>query len=368
MTDDTRTHHPFHMYDAVLGQPDAFVEVIRRHDAALARLAGGIASCDRVFIVGIGTSGHAAQVGEHLLRAYGGRASVRAFPSFDFALYGPSLTAKDCVIGISHRGNKNYTVEALARARKAGCRTALVTGEGGPEGKAEADEVFETVPQERSSTHTISYMTAIAMLSALAGHLGHRRTGTRLLPERVLLEEIPAALAGALAHESEMASWARAHLGRRRIWLTGGGPSAVTAAEVALKIKEAAYLQAEGQPIETFLHGPFQCAEPEDVFILIAPAGAAQSRVRELAGMIPEIGAASLIVTDAAGDSWPGELRKGAAGWCAVPAVPEPFSTLTCLVPLQLFSYHLALARGTNPDVFRLDDPRFARARARVTL
>jgi glucosamine--fructose-6-phosphate aminotransferase (isomerizing) len=45
-----------------------------------------------------------------------------------------------------------------------------------------------------------------------------------------------------------------------------------------------------------------------------------------------------------------------------VPPVPEPFSALTCLVPLQLFAYHLALARGTNPDAFRTDDPRFARA------
>ncbi|MDQ3912614.1 MAG: glutamine--fructose-6-phosphate aminotransferase, partial [Actinomycetota bacterium] len=45
-----------------------------------------------------------------------------------------------------------------------------------------------------------------------------------------------------------------------------------------------------------------------------------------------------------------------------VPEVPEAFSALTCLVPLQLFSYHLALARGTNPDSFRAEDPRFARA------
>ena len=101
--------------------------------------------------------------------------------------------------------------------------------------------MFETVPQERSSTHTISYVAAIAVLSALAGHLGHHRTGTRLLSARVLQEEIPAALREALATETEMASWARAHLTRRRIWLTGGGPSAVTALEVALKIKEAAY-------------------------------------------------------------------------------------------------------------------------------
>jgi len=369
MTDDARTRHPFYMYEAIQGQPEAFARIAGRHDAALDALAGRIASCDRLFLVGIGTSYHAAQSSEHILRAYAGDLRITASPAFDFALYGPRLGSADCVIGISHRGNKTYTVHALARARAAGCLTALITGEGGTAGeRPEVDAVFETVPQERSSTHTISYVTAIAAVSVLAGHLGHRRTGARLLPQRVLLEEIPAALRDALKLEAEMASWARAHLGRRRIWLTGGGPSTVTAHEVALKIKEAAYLQAEGLPIETFLHGPFQCAEPEDVFVLIAPAGAAQGRVLELAGMIPEIGAAALVVSDAAAAAAPVQIPGGTAGWCAVPAVPEPFTTLSCLIPLQLFSYHLALARGTNPDVFRLDDPRFARARARVKL
>ena len=51
-----------------------------------------------------------------------------------------------------------------------------------------------------------------------------------------------------------------------------------------------------------------------------------------------------------------------------MPALPEPLTALSCLIPLQLFAYHLALARGTNPDVFRLDDPRFSRAFAGVRL
>src|SRR3712207_8664690 len=53
----------------------------------------------------------------------------------------------------------------------------------------------------------------------------------------------------------------RSHVGHRRIWLVGGGPSAVTAEEVALKIKETSYLQAEGMSTETMLHGPFQRSE-----------------------------------------------------------------------------------------------------------
>ena len=131
-----------------------------------------------------------------------------------------------------------------------------------------------------------------------------------------------------------------------------------------MKIKETSYLQAEGLSVEALLHGPFQCCEAEDLFVLIAPGGAAQARILELSKMITVIGAKLVLVTDdvAALD------QSGTTDTCVVPAVREPFESLTCLMPLQLFTYHLALQRGTNPDSFRLDDPRFAAAMARVKL
>jgi glucosamine--fructose-6-phosphate aminotransferase (isomerizing) len=172
-----------------------------------------------------------------------------------------------------------------------------------------------------------------------------------------LRNELPAALRAALGTEERVASLAREYLGRRRIWLLGGGPSAVTAEEVALKIKETSYLQAEGMSTETMLHGPFQCVEAEDLFVLVAPAGVAQGRTLEVAELADEIGGACLVV----GNGTPDPPQR-TADLLAVPGVPEPFSALTCLLPLQLFAYHLALARGTNPDGFRADDPRFARA------
>ncbi len=177
------------------------------------------------------------------------------------------------------------------------------------------------------------------------------------MPEELLREEIPEALRVALGTEEQAAALARENVGRRRIWLVGGGPSAVTATETALKIKETSYLQAEGMPTETMLHGPFQCVEADDLFVLIAPSGAARERTLEVAELAEEVGARYLILGDGTT-----ETRPAAAGLLRMPEVPEPFSALSCLVPLQLFAYHLALARGTNPDSFRGDDPRFARA------
>ncbi len=356
MSSEARGAHPYHMYDAILAQPEAFVRVLERNEGAVDELASRIASCERIFLSGIGTSHHAVQLGEHLMRAYGGAPDVRAFHSFDLALYGPELRPEDCVVAVSHRGAKRYTALALQRAREVGCPTALITGGGGA-GEGRADAVFRTVAQERSPAHTVSYTGAVAVLALLAGRLGYHRTGSETLPHEILREVVPEALRTGLGTEDKVAALAREHVGRRRIWLLGGGPSAVTAQETALKIKETSYLQAEGMPTETMLHGPFQCVEAEDLFVLIAPSGAAMGRTLEVAELAEEVGALYVILGDDAAGPYP-----ASAGVITVPEVPEPFSALSCLVPLQLFSYHLALARGTNPDSFRGDDPRFARA------
>jgi len=353
MTTEQRNSHPYHMYDAMLAQPEAFATTIERHRDAVDELASRVASCERIFLAGIGTSHHATLVGEHLIRAYGGGPDVRAVHSFDLALYGPELRQEDCLVAVSHRGAKRYTALALEQAREKGCPTAIITGEGGS-GEGRADAVFRTVAQEMSAAHTVSYTSAVAVLALLAGRLGYHRTGSTTVPDELLQDELPGALRSALGTEEEVAKLAREHVGRRRIWLVGGGPSAVTATETALKIKETSYLQAEGMPTETMLHGPFQCVEADDLFVLIAPSGVARERTLEIAELVEEVGATYLIVGDETTETRPAAV--------AVPEVPEPFSTLTCLVPLQLFTYHLALARGTNPDSFRVDDPRFARA------
>jgi glucosamine--fructose-6-phosphate aminotransferase (isomerizing) len=343
------------MHEAILAQPEAFVRVVEGNQDAVDQFASRIGSRERIFLAGIGTSHHATLVGEHLMRTYGAGPDARAVHSFDLALYGPELRPDDCLVAVSHRGAKRYTALALEKAREKGCPTALVTGDGGG-GEGRADVVFRTVAQEKSSAHTISYTSAVAVLALLAGRLGYHRGGSTL-PEGLWREEIPGALRAALETEEQVGGLARGHVGRRRIWLLGGGPSGVTAVETALKIKETSYLQAEGMPTETMLHGPFQCVEEDDLFVLIAPSGAARERTLEVAELVEEVGARYVIV----GDETAGDL-PGAAGMVRVPEVPEPFSALSCLVPLQLFSYHLALARGTNPDGFRVDDPRFARA------
>jgi len=359
-TESSRTSHPFFMYDHIQAQPAAFVNVVARNRARLAGLAEEIAACKRLLLVGIGTSHHAAQIGGSLFRVLAPGVACEVWHSFDFALYGPTLTPDDLVVAVSHRGTKKFTLRSLVRAKEAGCTTAMITGQGAPSAPLELNAVYETVEQEKIAAHTFSYVGAVGVIAELARQVD----GAALLGGELFAETIHAALTAGLAAEEQMARWAAEQQSRRRIWLIGGGPSAVTAREIALKIKETSYLQAEGLAIETFLHGSFQCCEAEDLIVLIAPGGPAQSRTLELTGMIQAIGAKCVLVTDCARAIDENEVMDS----CVVPIVPDPFEALTCLLPLQLFTYHLARQRGTNPDSFRLDDPRFAAAMARVKL
>ncbi len=94
MQTDRRERHPYHMHDAILAQPEAFVRAVGRNEEAAEGFAREVAGSGRVFLAGLGTSHHAAQVGEHLMRAYGGGVDAHAVHSFDLALYGPDLSQR----------------------------------------------------------------------------------------------------------------------------------------------------------------------------------------------------------------------------------------------------------------------------------
>jgi glucosamine--fructose-6-phosphate aminotransferase (isomerizing) len=319
------------MYDAILEQPDAFRSVVSKTANEINELSGLTEKAAKIFLVGTGTSFHAAWAASFILQSKHPKKLILARTSIDFALYEDCIEKADLVIVFSHRGTKKYSLQSLEKAKAAGATTALITGQG--DGPYDADLVIQTVKQEESSAHTISYTSALAPLAVSA-------SGP--------IEELATALEKGLALEADMKKEAEKAQNTRKIWVVGGGPNEVTAKEIALKIKETSYTQTEGVGVEELFHGPFQSAQPEDLFILIAPNGKTKERTLELAPAIKEIGSSLLVIGDKQGYQ--------------PPELAEEYDTLSCIVPLQLFTYYLALAKRTNPDSFRLEDPRFARA------
>ncbi|MSQ07000.1 MAG: SIS domain-containing protein [Dehalococcoidia bacterium] len=358
--------HPYYMHDAILRQPQAVREMLHRHDAGVQELAATLASKRSVHLVGIGTSWHAALVGHHWFQQLApGAPQAHAWHSFEFCAYPPPLGRDDAVIVISHRGTKTYSFQALELSKSRSAYTVAITATNAGPRIQEADVHLTTVEQERSAAFTVSYTAALTVLALLALSLG-QRAGDSGMAQRLRkeLNAAPGAMEQVLAGEQVIRQTAQRFQGSRRFISVGWGPNTASAYEVALKIKETSAVDSEGIQVEQLLHGPFCSVDAACLLTLIAPPGPGSGRAGDIAKAAAAAGA----------PVW-GLVQQGdtqLAGLCtesfALSPLPEIWSPLLYLIPLQLFTYHLAIAKGAHPDLFQQNNPRQAAARRHYTL
>ena len=353
-----RTGHPYHMHDAIMQQPESIARVIAEEGENVSAVADLVRRSSRVHVVGIGTSWHAALIGEHLLRTVGNREDARAWNSYEFYTRPPSLGDEDAVIVLSHRGTKTYSARSLEHAHEAGAKTALLTGIGSDARRELPGAVVETSLPDPSSAFTVSHTAAITALTMLAVELSSQDTAETLAG-------LPGLVQGALASESAVREWAAKSKDVERFYFVGTGANASTAYEAALKMKEANYTTTEGLHLEQYLHGPFVSTDDGCLVTFIAPpAEGTEDRAVDIMGAATEVGARTAGILQT-GDGARAELVDTVI---SVPECDEMFSPIMYLAPLQLLTYWLALELGHNPDTFRLDDPRHLAARQHYTL
>jgi glucosamine--fructose-6-phosphate aminotransferase (isomerizing) len=206
----------------------------------------------------------------------------------------------------------------VQRARSRGAEIVQICGRG-VEG---AD--LTTVEQERSSAYTASHLGALLRAAQLARALGAD------LPR---LDEVPSAAEAAYRGPQDDPAAPPARL----IEFIGGGINQWTAAEGALKIREAAYVASEGLAVEQFLHGPSVALGRGDRLVCLNGGGAWTARIAEVAGAAGQAGAAVTRVAH-------GELG-------------ELLSIFPLTVAVQRIALEAAEALGVNPDSFGLDLP-----------
>jgi glucosamine--fructose-6-phosphate aminotransferase (isomerizing) len=270
-----------------------------------------------VLLVGTGTSWHAAGHGASLLRLAG----VEAWPlaALDVALDGPVADpARDALIVLSHTGAKRYSARVLAQARAAGVPTVAIGGIGAP------GVDLETVELERSDTYTASHLGALLRLAQIAAALGAPLGGA--------LDAVPAAVAQALTEQREAVA-----APARLLELVGGGSNAWTAAEGALKVREAAYVATEGLPVEQYVHGPSVAVGPRDALVVLDGGGPWSARLDEAAAATAAAGARVHRVT--------------------ATALGEPLSIFPLTAAVQRIALELSEALGTDPDTFGAELP-----------
>jgi len=356
------------LYRSIHAQPEMVRQLLTDWDGPT-RAAEKLAQVNRILLSGIGTSFHAAIVGEYLLRRAG--ADAWAVRSFEFVNYPRPLRSDDGVIVISHRGSKLHGNQAVQRALDAKVLTIGITGKSskmqGP------DIVIETVEQDPSSTHSISYTGALTRLGQVAARLAAKLGNAeqaQLLEQG--LQHLPALMEKILAREDEVRSIAQeAVTKQRRIYFLGAGPNAATAPEGALKAKEAAYVTTEGFELEQAIHGPQVAFEREDLLIPIVVKGPAQPRMADFLLATSEIGSRVWLIGEAPGAETAELFRRD--GWAHFPIcngvdLPEELTPIVAALPVQLLADFLATARGTNADSFRTDQEEYKKAGMRFRI
>jgi glucosamine--fructose-6-phosphate aminotransferase (isomerizing) len=333
------------MYQTMHRQPEDLKRLMSEGWEPAKQAAEMLKDSKRVFITGIGTSYHAALMGEWLLKAAG--VDARAIMSSDFALYFDSMGLRpdDAVIVMAHSGVKQYSTMALEKAIAADATVISV-------GSFIADHpgsqlVLRTTEREKSAAFTASHLAAMTVLAQVATELGATdfRDPLHALPEQV---------AGILDRENEILSIARDAV-ERRIYTMGAGPNAVSAIEAVIKVREAAYGWIDALPAEQFLHGPMVAFNEGDLAVIINVTGAASERVGQISAALDAMGGKLWIVGQSV------EATPNATVF-ELPETAEVISPLLTVVPMQILAYQMAVEKGLNPDTFRRDNPTYATA------
>src|ERR1700691_1495493 len=362
---ETRTAHPFYVYEAIHAQPELIERVLAQR-AEIERAADAMAQKQRITFVGIGTSLHAARVAESWMREFsGGRFLAHCEQSFELVHHPIAFGAGDAVIVITHTGTTTASLAALRMARTAGALTVVITGQmseptNGPsssDGVRGADFHVQTCEQEVAFAYTKSYTTALAVLALLIARVVERKKLLAGTPPLAALERVPDLLRGALQLEPAARELAQRVAALARMEIFGSGAAWATASEAALKIKEACYIAAEGFETEEILHGPFSETDSRGSLIGLFTGDAADDRGRQIlraAGDLKMLRAAIAV---------PAANRELACEEVVV--VPECAPWLAAfmhLVPLQLLMYYLAIERRANPDTGRMEQAEHAAA------
>ena len=277
--------------------------------------ADRLRDANRIWLVGTGTSQHAAELGAVMLQEAG--RDARAMSSMAFANRTP-FAEGDGVILISHNAGAEtaFAGASWTAATRAGLPVVPVTRRGGS-----LPDAIETVEQETSHTYTASYTAALVQLARLAHELGAGAYSAGAL------EPVPADVRAAIDDPGTQAIAQP----KRLLVLTGGGAAAVTAREGALKVREAARFPAEGYDVEYLLHGHAVPLDTSDHLVTLAPPDTQGLT----AGVEQAARGAGIPVTRI---DEPADL-------------PSPLEQIPLTVRLQALALRYALERGQNPDV-----------------
>ena len=315
----------------------------------LAGLADTLAAVDRVEFVACGSASYAALVGAAAVQEWTGL-PARVTVGSEFRYSPPPLDGRTLVIAVTQSGETADTIAPTRFAREQGCPIIAVTNTVGSAITREADAVlFLQAGPEIAVAASKTFTTQVLTLVLVAAQIARLRGTLDRAVEAALVRELrrlPDAAQRALDAAGDIAPIARRYVNSRGFMFVGRGYTYPTAMEGALKLKEVSYLHAEGYAAGELKHGPISLLDAECPLVAVAT----QSPVYDkLVSNIMEGRArdARVIAVATEGDD---QVRRFADDILWVPPTHEALGPILAIIPLQLFAYEAAVARGTDVD------------------
>lgn len=303
----------------------------------------------RIIITACGTSWHAALIGKYAIEEFA-KIPVEVEYSSEFRYRNPVINASDVVIAISQSGETADTLAALELAKENG---ALLFGicnvVGSSIARMTGAGCYTHVGPEIGVASTKAFTAQVQILIMLALSLAKEKNTIDSDFYHHVLEEmftLPKKIESILAQNDKIKDFSRIFTYASNFIYLGRGYNFPVALEGALKLKEISYIHAEGYPAAEMKHGPIALINAEMPVVVIATNSPTYEKV---VSNIQEIksrkGKVIAIVTE--GD----EVASKIADYSIViPDTVECLVPILATIPLQLLSYHIAVAKGCDVD------------------
>lgn len=304
---------------------------------------------ERIFIIACGTSYYAGVAGKYLIEKIA-RVPVEVDIASEFRYRSPVIPANTLVVTISQSGETADTLAALRLAKKMGALTLSICNVRASSIDREANgRIYMNSGPEIGVASTKAFVSTLALLNLFAVYVGKVRGEVDKKTETEAVENmlaLPAQMEAVLSYDKFFAEAAMKLKNYRGVLFMGRGVSYPIALEGALKLKELAYMHAEGYAAGEMKHGPLALIDDRMLILMVCPADEHYEKslsnleeARARGGKILSIGTGE----DAA-------LRAVSDDYLSLPEANWMINPILAALPVQLLAYHVADALGNDVD------------------
>ena len=359
MSDAEKGGYPHFMLKEIFDQPKALRDTIQPRvkngrvvfdDLTLS--ADYLRGVRRIYIVACGSASYVGYCGKYILEKTC-RIPVEAIPASEFRYSEPVLGDDTLVVIISQSGETADSLAALRSAKELGARTlAIVNVVGSAISKAADDVIYTWAGPEIAVATTKAFSTQLAVVYLLALYIGDLLGTVRpaeyaeILTE---LEQLPELVAGILTqdHLNTIEKMAEALCNHHDVFFIGRNLDSAICREGSLKLQEIAYVHSEAYAAGELKHGPISLIEDGTLVIALATV---PELFEKTMSNVKEVKARGANVLGVITENMVPEAQKTVDRYLAVPKTHPLLQPSLNVVPLQIFAYYVALARGCDVD------------------